>query len=174
MKASHFGGRRDLSFNLIKVWHHSHGFEHSNILKSLQNFSLTMLYALTLPAFQNIFLFARIGHLKKIVFEGRGFWCGSDENMRRTWLGLGIVVVGLPPLLQRKQMYEKIVWLLLNLIESINWRRIYDVKISISLRFSGTPCTKVSNSCNSSIEYKFYGTCPMQTNICRFKQIIHI
>ena len=47
MKDSHSGGKKDLSFNPIKVWHHSHGFEDSNILKSLQNFSLTMLYALT-------------------------------------------------------------------------------------------------------------------------------
>ena len=58
-----------------------------------------MLYALTSPDFQKIFLFARIGHLKKIIFEVRGFRCGSDEKMRRMWLGLGIVVVGLPPLL---------------------------------------------------------------------------
>ena len=51
-----------------------------------------------LQDFQNIFLFARIGHLKKIIFKGRGFWCGSDEKMRSMWLGLGIVVVGLPSL----------------------------------------------------------------------------
>ena len=98
MKVSHSGGRRDLSFNLNTVLHHSHGFEDSNIFKSLLNFSLTMLYALTSPDFQKIFLFARIGHLKKIIFKGRGFRCGSDEKMRSMWLGLGIVVVGLPPL----------------------------------------------------------------------------
>ena len=27
-----------------------------------------------------------------------GFQGGSDENMRRMWLGLGNVVIGLPPL----------------------------------------------------------------------------
>ena len=59
---------------------------------------ITKLYALKSPDFQKLFLFARIGHLKKIIFEGRGFWCGSDEKMRRMWLGLEIVVVGLPPL----------------------------------------------------------------------------
>ena len=26
MKVNHFGGRRGLSFNLNKDWHHSHGF----------------------------------------------------------------------------------------------------------------------------------------------------
>ena len=55
------------------------------------------IYALRSPDFQKIFLFARIGHLKKIIFKGRGFRCGSDEKMRRMWLGLGIVVVALPP-----------------------------------------------------------------------------
>ena len=39
--------------------------------------------------FQKIFLSSRIG---------RGFRGGSDKKMRRMWLGLGIVVVGLPPL----------------------------------------------------------------------------
>ena len=36
MKVSHFGGRRGLSCNLNKVRHHSHNFEDSNIIKSLQ------------------------------------------------------------------------------------------------------------------------------------------
>ena len=53
------------------------------------------IYVLTLPDFQKIFLFARIRHLKKIIFEGRGF---RYEKMRRMRLGLGVVVVGLPPL----------------------------------------------------------------------------
>ena len=30
--------------------------------------------------------------------EGRGFRGGSDEKIRRMWLGLEIVVAGLPPL----------------------------------------------------------------------------
>ena len=30
--------------------------------------------------------------------EGRGFRGGSDEKMRRMWLGLEIVVAGLPPI----------------------------------------------------------------------------
>ena len=42
-------------------------------------------------------LFSRIGHLKKIMLNGRGFWCGSDEKMMRMWFGLEIDVVGLPP-----------------------------------------------------------------------------
>ena len=57
-----------------------------------------MLYALTMPDFQKTFLFARIGRLKKYIFEGLGFLCGSDEKMRRMWLGLEYVVIGLPPL----------------------------------------------------------------------------
>ena len=49
------------------------GFKDSNILKALQNFSLTMLYALTSPDFQKIFLFARIGHLKKLYLKDEDF-----------------------------------------------------------------------------------------------------
>ena len=64
-----------------------------------------MLYAPTLPDFPKIFLFARIGYLKKIIFEGRGFRCGSDEKMRRMWLGLETVVVGLPPLAEHIIQY---------------------------------------------------------------------
>ena len=33
-----------------------------------------------------------------LIFKGRGLRCGSDEKMRRMWLGIEIVVVGLPPL----------------------------------------------------------------------------
>ena len=47
-----------------------------------------------------MYLFSRIGHLKKIILKGRGFRCGSDEKMMRMWFGLEIDVVGLPPLLQ--------------------------------------------------------------------------
>ena len=36
--------------------------------------------------------------LKKIFLKEQGFRGGSDEKMRRMWLGLGFVVVGLPPL----------------------------------------------------------------------------
>jgi len=32
------------------------------------------------------------------MFEGQGFRGGSDEKMRRMWLGLEIGVAGLPPL----------------------------------------------------------------------------
>jgi len=45
-----------------------------------------------------MYLFSRIGHLKKIILKGRGFRCGSDEKMMRMWFGLEIDVVGLPPL----------------------------------------------------------------------------
>ena len=36
---------------------------------------------------------------KHIVIVGRGFRGGSDEKMRRMWLGLEIFVTGPPPLL---------------------------------------------------------------------------
>jgi len=45
-----------------------------------------------------MYLFSRIGHLKKIILKGRGFLGGLDEKMRRMWFGLDIDVVGLPPL----------------------------------------------------------------------------
>ena len=35
---------------------------------------------------------------KKKILVGQGFRGGSDEKMRRMWLGQEIVVVGLPPL----------------------------------------------------------------------------
>ena len=35
---------------------------------------------------------------KHIKIKGRGFRSGSDEEMRRMWLGREIVVVGLPSL----------------------------------------------------------------------------
>ena len=41
-----------------------------------------------------------IRHIKKIILKGRGFRGGSDEKMRRMWLGREIVVVGLPPILR--------------------------------------------------------------------------
>ena len=47
-----------------------------------------------------MYLFLRIGHLKKIILKGRGFRCGSDEKMKRMWFGLEIDVVGLPPLVR--------------------------------------------------------------------------
>ena len=46
-----------------------------------------------------MYLFSRIGHLKKIILKGRGFRCGSDEKIMRMWFGLEIDVVGLPPLI---------------------------------------------------------------------------
>ena len=50
--------------------------------------------------FLKMYLFSRIGHLKKIILKGRGFRCGSDEKMMRMWFGLENDVVGLPPLAQ--------------------------------------------------------------------------
>ena len=81
MKVSHFGGKGGLNFNLNKAWHHSHGFKDSNItIQSLQNFSLTMFYALMWPDFQIILSSSRIGHMKKIFLKGRGFQGGSWDG----------------------------------------------------------------------------------------------
>ena len=46
---------------------------------------------------KNVFIF-KDRTLKKIILRGREFRCGSDEKMLRTWFGLEIDVVGLPPL----------------------------------------------------------------------------
>ena len=42
-----------------------------------------------------------------VIVERReeGFRGGSDEKMRRMWLGLEIVVAGLPPLVELKVLY---------------------------------------------------------------------
>ena len=92
VKVIHFGGRRDSIFNLNNVWHHSRGFEDSNISKSLENFILVMFYALTSPYFKKMCLFSRIGHLKKNIERTRiSMWFGreNDENVVRTrdWCG---------------------------------------------------------------------------------------
>ena len=50
------------------------------------------------PDSLKIVLSWRIRHLKKIILKGRGFRGGSDDKMRRMWLGREIVVTGLPPL----------------------------------------------------------------------------
>ena len=47
---------------------------------------------------KNSFILEGYRHFKKIILEGRGFRGGSDEKMRRMWLGLEIVVAGLTPL----------------------------------------------------------------------------
>ena len=48
--------------------------------------------------FFKIVLSWRMRHNRKLILKGRGFQGGSDEKMRRLWLGGEIVVVGLPPL----------------------------------------------------------------------------
>ena len=48
----------------------------------------------------NVVLSGRIRHFKKIILKGRGFRGGSDQKIRRMWLGREIVMVGLPPLVQ--------------------------------------------------------------------------
>ena len=89
VKVIHFGGRRDSIFNLNIVWHHSRGFEDSNISKSLENYILVMFYALTSPYFKKMYLFLRIGHLKKRSRISRWFRRENEENVVRTrdWCG---------------------------------------------------------------------------------------
>jgi len=48
-----------------------------------------------------MYLFSRIGHLKKKILKGRGYRGGSDEKMMRMWFGLEIDVIGLPPLVEQ-------------------------------------------------------------------------
>ena len=50
-----------------------------------------------------------------IIIEGRGFRGGSDEKMRRMWLGLEIDVVGLPPLIQQSLNLRSCLFILLSL-----------------------------------------------------------
>jgi len=88
VKVIHFGGRRDSIFNLHNVWHHSRGFEDSNISKSLENFILVMFYALMLPYLKkNVFIF-KDRTLKKNNIERtrilRWFGQENEENVVRT------------------------------------------------------------------------------------------
>ena len=45
-----------------------------------------------------------------VIVERRekGFRGGSDEKMRRMWLGLEIVVAGIPPLLSQRTRKKKV------------------------------------------------------------------
>ena len=50
------------------------------------------------PILKKLFYLGGLDTFKKVILEGRGFRGGLDEKMRRMWLGLVIVVGGLPPL----------------------------------------------------------------------------
>ena len=47
---------------------------------------------------KKLFYLQELETLKHILIEGRVFRGGSDEKMRRMWLGREIVVASLPPL----------------------------------------------------------------------------
>ena len=66
------------------------------MIKTLQQFSLTMSNALTSPDFQKNIFICKGWTEKKIILEGQGFRGGSDEKMRRMWLRRDIAVAGLP------------------------------------------------------------------------------
>ena len=68
------------------------------MMQSLQYFSPSIFYALTWPDKKKQFYLRELETFKHIVIEGREFRDGSDEKMRRIWLGLEIVVAGRPPL----------------------------------------------------------------------------
>ena len=65
-------------------------------MQSLQYFSPSIFYALTWPDLKKNLKELEI--FKHELIEGRGFRGGSNEQMRRMWLGRKIVVAGLPPL----------------------------------------------------------------------------
>ena len=62
-------------------------------------FSIYKISNIVYARFLKIVLSSRIRQFKKIILEERGFRGGSDEKMRRMWLGLEIFVTGPPPLL---------------------------------------------------------------------------
>ena len=69
------------------------------MLQSLQYFRSSIFYAVTWPEFKKKqFYLGEFETFKHIIIERRGFRGDSDEKMRRMWLGLDIVVAGLPPL----------------------------------------------------------------------------
>ena len=63
---------------------------------SIYKISIFLLCSNVARFFKNSFIWED-ETLKKIILKGRGFRGGSDEKMRRMWLGLEIDVVGLPP-----------------------------------------------------------------------------
>ena len=73
---------------------------HINFFRNLNFFWENLIFDLcpNLTRFSKNIFICKDWTFKKIIFEGRGFWCGSDEKMRSIWLGLGIVAVGHPPL----------------------------------------------------------------------------
>ena len=70
------------------------------MMQSLQYFSPSIFYALTWPDLKKKFYLRELETFKHIIIEGREFRGGSDEKMRRMWLGVEIVVAGLPPLVE--------------------------------------------------------------------------
>ena len=56
------------------------------------------IFAPTSPDFQKKYFYLQGLDFKKNILERRGFRGGSDEKIRRMWLGLNVVVVGFPPL----------------------------------------------------------------------------
>ena len=70
------------------------------MMKSLQYFSISVCYALTWLDLFNITLSSRIRNFKTHI-NGRtrmSRWLGSDDKLRRMWLGREIVVSDPPPL----------------------------------------------------------------------------
>ena len=65
----------------------------------LQKFNISFML-LRDPILRKLFYFGELNTLKEIIFKGRGLRGGSDEKMRRMWLGLEMFVAGLPPLVE--------------------------------------------------------------------------
>ena len=80
--------------------------EKMNIFKDIALKNLNSIESISFDSLKNV-LSWRIEHFKKIIFEGQGFRGGSDEKMRRMWLGLEIVIAGLPPLVEPNQIRSK-------------------------------------------------------------------
>ena len=63
--------------------------------------------------YPNVARFKKIVYLRELetfkhkIIEGKEFRGGSDEKMRRMWLGREIVVAGLPPLVKMIKIIEK-------------------------------------------------------------------
>ena len=78
-----------------------------------------------------MYLFSRIGHLKKIILKGRGFRCGSDEKIMRMWFGLEIDVVGLPPLSRQYIEIQLAMTILHHLFSKLKIKEGFELVIQI-------------------------------------------
>ena len=93
------GYSRQILICTTLFWEHIHCFTNLKFVRE----NLIFHFFPSVDRFSNNILILNDRTLRKICLKVRGFWGGSDEKIRKMWFRLGIVVVGLPPLVWQLQ-----------------------------------------------------------------------